>query len=52
MYGAAARLLPGAVNAGNKTRMAGDNLQKILKFLKNSAKFGITGSTEILAEAS
>ena len=51
MYGAAARLLPGAVNAGNKTRMAGDNLQKILKFLKNSAKFGITGSTETIGRS-
>ena len=46
MYGAAARLLPGAVkaaDAANKKRAAG---QRLLEFLKNSAKFGVTGTTD------
>ena len=51
MYGAAARLLPGAVrqHAANKKRTAG---QRLLEFLKNSAKFGVTGTTDVLAKQS
>ena len=40
-----------AVRVGKNSRMAGDNLQKILKFLKNSAKFGITGSTDTISRS-
>ena len=49
MYGAALRTLPAVAKAGSKSRMAGDGLKKLLQFLKNSAKFGVTGSTDNIA---
>ena len=50
MYGAALRALPEVAKAGSKSRMAGDGLKRLLQFLKNSAKFGITGSTKSIDE--
>ncbi len=44
--GTATRLLAGAGQTGKKSRMAGD----FLNWLKNSVKFGVTGSTDHLGK--
>jgi len=45
--GTATRLLAGAGQTGKKSRMAGD----FLNWLKNTVKFGVTGSTDRLGNA-
>lgn len=45
--GTATRLIGAAGKTGKKSRMAGDFLQ----WLKNSIKFGVTGSTDTLSNA-